>query len=117
MVMRGDVFWLRFSGRGSEPSGRRPAVVIQHDRYNRSAIFTTIVAAIASNLRLADMPGNVRLARGEAKLPRPCVINVSQVVTIDKARLTEKFGALTLRKRKELVDSMALVFGPNIAAQ
>ena len=69
-MRQGEVYWLRFAGSGSEPAGRRPAVVAQDDCFNQSAIQTTIVAAITSNLKLAVMPGNVRLRKGEANLPR-----------------------------------------------
>ena len=55
-MRQGDVYWLRFAGSGSEPDGRRPALEVQHDRFNESAIQTTVVAAITSNLRLAAMP-------------------------------------------------------------
>ena len=34
-MRQGEVYWLRFGGSGSEPAGRRPAVVVQHDRFNR----------------------------------------------------------------------------------
>lgn len=115
VIRRGDVFWFHFEGKGSEPLGRRPAVVIQHDRYNFSAIQTTVVAAITSNLRLAAMAGNVRLARGEAGLPRACVVNVTQIRTVDKSRLVQRVGALTVRKREELVEALGLVFGPDAA--
>lgn len=117
VIRRGDVFWVQFTGSGSEPMGRRPAVVIQHDRYNRSAIQTTVIAAITSNLRLSAMAGNVRLAKGEAGLSRACVVNVTQLATIDKARLTQRVGALSLAKRSELVDSIGLVLGPEGASQ
>lgn len=90
-------------------------MVIQHDRYNRSAIGTTIVAAITSNLRLSGMAGNVRLAKGEAGLPRACVVNISQVVTIDRAHLTERIGALSPGKRAEVIDALALILGPDLA--
>lgn len=43
----------------------------QVDHFNRSAINTAIVAAITSNLRLAEMPGNVRLRKGGAGLLQP----------------------------------------------
>ena len=66
-MTQGELYWLRFGAEGSEPSGRRPAMVIQHDRFNRSAIQTTIVAAVTSNLKLAGVPGNVRLKKGEAR--------------------------------------------------
>lgn len=115
VALRGDVFWVRLSGSGSAPSGRRPAVVIQHDRYNRSAIGTTIIAAITSNLRLSGMAGNVRLAKGEAGLPRACVVNISQLATIDRAQLTERIGALSATKRAEVIESLALILGPDLA--
>ena len=110
-MRQGEVYWLRFTGKGSEPRGRRPAVVVQHDRFNRSAIATTVVAAVTSNLRLAAMPGNVRLRKGEANLPRPSVVNVSQVVTIDRARLTDSLGILEGDRLRDVLAGLALLFG------
>ncbi len=110
-MRQGDVYWLRFRGKGSEPSGRRPAVVVQHDRFNRSAIQTTVVAAVTSNLRLGAMPGNVRLKRGEANLPRPSVINVTQIRTVDRTSLTERIGALSSVRMQQVLVGLALVFG------
>lgn len=111
VIAQGDVFWLRFGGEGSEPSGRRPAVVIQDDRFNRSAIQTTIVAAITSNLRLTAMPGNVRLRAGEGRLPRACVVNVSLVRTVDRSRLVERIGTLGRPRMEEILAGMSLVLG------
>jgi mRNA interferase MazF len=108
---QGEVYWLRFGGRGSEPEGRRPAVVVQHDRFNRSAIATAVVAAITSNLRLAAAPGNVRLRKGEANLPRASVVNVSQLTTVDRARLSERVGALSRARRREVLEGVGLVLG------
>jgi mRNA interferase MazF len=110
-MRQGEVYWLRFAGHGSEPEGGRPAVVVQHDRFNRSAIQTTVVAAITSNLRLAAMPGNVRLRKGEANLPRLCVVNVTQLRTVDRDRLTERVGHLAPGRVREVLDGLALVFG------
>lgn len=111
VISQGDVFWLRLGGAGSEPRGRRPVVVVQHDRYNRSAIATTVVAAVTSNPRMAAMPGNVRLAKGEAGLPRPSVVNVTQLVTLDKSRLTERSGRLAPRKLQGVLEGLGLVLG------
>jgi mRNA interferase MazF len=110
-MRQGEIYWLRFQGKGSEPSGRRPAVVVQHDRFNRSAIQTTVVAAVTSNLMLAGMPGNVRLKRGEANLLRPSVINVTQIRTVDRQRLTERIGALSPTRVHQVLRGLALVFG------
>ena len=110
-MRQGEVYWLRFGGQGSEPSGRRPAVVIQHDRFNRSAIQTTIVAAVTSNLSMAGVPGNVRLKKGAANLPRASVINVTQIRTIDREKLYEAIGVLSPRRIHQVLGGLLLVFG------
>jgi mRNA interferase MazF len=112
VIRQGEVYWLAF-GRAddSAPAGRRPALVVQHDRFNRSAMSTTVVAAITSNLRLAAMPGNVRLARGEGGLPRPSVVNVSQIRTVDRARLGERVGAIRSAKLRLVLQGLALLLG------
>jgi len=110
-MKQGEVYWLKFSGEGSEPRGRRPALIVQHDRFNRSAISTTVIAAITSNLRLAAMPGNVRLRRGEAKLRRACVVNVSQLLTVDRNRLGTPIGSITHARLREVLRGLALVLG------
>jgi mRNA-degrading endonuclease toxin of MazEF toxin-antitoxin module len=50
---------------------------VQADSFNRSRIQTAIVAAITSNVELADAPGNVLLPVRSAGLPRDSVVNVS----------------------------------------
>ncbi len=110
-MQQGEVYWLRFDGEGSEPTGRRPAVVVQHDRFNRSAISTTVVAAITANLRLGAMPGNLPLRRGEANLPRASVVNVSQLRTVDRARLQTQIGALTADRLSQVLRGIGLLIG------
>lgn len=111
MIRQGEVFWLHFRGSGSEPDGRRPAVVVQHDRFNRSQISTAVVAAITSNLRLGEAPGNVRLRKGEAGLSRASVVNVSQLRTVDRARLFDRVGTLSAKRIRQVVAGLALVLG------
>lgn len=79
---------------GSAPGFIRPVVVISADPYNRSTIATVTVAAITSNMSLADAPGNVSLAKGSGGLPKPSVVNVTQLVTLDRNRLIERIGTL-----------------------
>jgi mRNA interferase MazF len=118
VIRQGEVYWLHFgTPEGSEPAGRRPALVVQHDRFNRSAISTTVVAAVTSNLRLAAMPGNVRLRRGEAGLMLPSVVNVSQLRTIDRSRLGERIGALGPARLLEVLQGLALLFGTDEAVE
>ena len=113
MIAQGDVVWVDLGpAHGSEPAGRRPALVLQHDRFNRSRIATVVVAAITSNLALAHAPGNVRLRRGEGGLPRPSVVNVSQLATIDRARLSARAGTLSSRRIREVWEGVRLVLEP-----
>jgi len=112
VIRQGEVYRLHFEpAEGSAPAGRRPALVVQHDRFNRSAISTTVVVAVTSNLRLSAMPGNVRLRRGEAGLPRASVVNVSQIRTIDRARLVERVGVVGADKMRDVINGLALLLG------
>lgn len=111
VIRQGDVCWLHLFGIGSEPAGRRPAIVVQADHFNRSAINTAVVAAITSNLRIGDMPGNVRLRRGEAGLPQASVVNVSQLRTVDRSRLAERIGSVGDDRVAQILRGLALVLG------
>ncbi len=70
---------------GSEPGFKRPVVVISSNEFNVSKIKTIIVSIITSNLRLSVTPGNVELLKKSTSLSRNSVINVSQIITIDKS--------------------------------
>jgi mRNA interferase MazF len=112
VIRQGEIYWLHFGPvEGSAPAGRRPALVVQHDRFNRSAIATTVVAAVTSNLRLGAMPGNVPLRRGEAGLPRASVVNVSQIRTIDRSHLVNRVGVLGRGKLRDVLRGLALLLG------
>ena len=114
VIHQGDVYWVVFSeGRGSEPWARRPALVLQHERFNRSRLNTVVVVAITSNLGYAPLPGNVRLRKGEANLPRPCVVNVTQIQTIDRAYLREKIGTVPSRLLRRVWEGVRLVLEVN----
>jgi len=80
--------------KGSEPAGRRPCVVIQADEYNQTRLHTVIIAILTRNTRLADMPGNVLLPAGTAGLRFESVVNVTQVVTVDKRTVDHPIGSL-----------------------
>ena len=94
-MRRGEVWWASLpSTSGSGPGFRRPAVVVQSEPFNESLINTVVVAVVTSNLRLADAPGNVLLQREDSDLPKDSVVNVSQILTIDKSFLTDRVGSL-----------------------
>ncbi len=95
-MYRGEIWWASLpEPTGSEPGYRRPVLIVQDNAFNQSLIQTVIVVVITSNLDLAQAPGNVLLPRKATSLPRDSVVNVSQVVTIDKAFLSERVGSLS----------------------
>jgi mRNA interferase MazF len=92
-------------------------VVVQHDRFNRTKIATAVVVAITSRLKYAELPGNVRLRRGEAGLPRASVVNVTQIATVDRDLLGPRLGALTPARLKQVWSGMRLVCEPDSNAE
>lgn len=109
-VARGDVCWADLGEpRGSAPGYRRPVLVVSSDRFNRSRIRTIIVAAVTTSPRAAAQPGNVRLPAGTAGLDRDCTVNVSQLLTLDRADLGEPVGALDARTVRRVDDGLRLV--------
>lgn len=113
VIRQGDVFWIDMGEpRGSAPGYRHPHVVVQNNIFNQSRINTAVVCAITSNLARAAAPGNVQLRKGEAGLPKPSVVNVSQVFTVDKSELVERIGTLSVKRVMDIVEGMKLVIEP-----
>lgn len=99
VISQGEVWWADLpEPSGSGPGYRRPIVIVQGDPFNRSSIGTVVSVPLTSTLRWAEAPGNVRLTARSTGLPRDSVANVSQIVTLDKALLTERVGRLSRAK-------------------
>ena len=110
-IRQGQVYWLDFGpAAGSAPAERHPCVVVQNDVFNRSAIATSVVCLITSNLSRANAPGNVLLKKGEANLSKASVVNVSQLLTVDKAELVECAGKLSGTSAGAVRDGLYLLF-------
>ena len=111
-MTRGEIWWADLPDpRGSEPGFRRPVLIIQANPFNLSRIQTVIVAVLSSNLRLAEAPGNLLLPARATKLPRDSVVNVSQLITLDRAFLTEPVGTLPGSLQAEVDVGLRLVLG------
>ena len=110
VIRKGSIYWVDFSpGKGSEPLGRRPGLVVQNDLLNDSNLNTVIMLAITSTMKFAELPGNVVLRKGEANLPKRCVINVTQIKSVDKNSITEKIGTLSKARVDEVHAGLKLV--------
>ncbi|HWJ84097.1 MAG TPA: type II toxin-antitoxin system PemK/MazF family toxin [Cellulomonas sp.] len=112
MICRGEVYWVDLGDpEGSRPAFRRPVVVVQDDDYNASRLATTLVAALTSNIGLAAMPGNVLVPAAAAGLPRDSAVNVTALVTVNKADLVERVGTLPAAIVHDVSRGLAQVLG------
>jgi len=111
-MRRGEVWWANLPPpSGSGPGLRRPVVVVQANAFNDSMISTVIVLTITSNLALADAPGNVRIKQSDSGLKRASVINVSQLVTLDRTLLSARVKALPSNVLIRINDGLKLSLG------
>lgn len=109
-MRRGEIWWVSLrEPRGSESGYRRPLVVVQSDDFTESRIQTVIGAVVTSNTRLALAPGNLLLRKKGSGLSRDSVVNVSQLVTVDKSFLTERIGRLSSPQLQQLNEGLRLV--------
>ena len=111
-MQRGEIWWSSLpTPDGSSPGFRRPILVIQSNEFNRSRINTVVAVVITSNLALAVAPGNVRVPARSSGLKKASVVNVSQVITVDKSFLAERVGKLNTQQLSAVEDGLRLVLG------
>ncbi|MDR1785648.1 MAG: type II toxin-antitoxin system PemK/MazF family toxin [Spirochaetaceae bacterium] len=109
-MTRGEVWWVDYGVPfGSEPGFRRPALVIQNDYFNASKISTTIVIPLTTNTLLADVPGNVYLAKTGTGLSKDSVAIIPQLGVIDKQRLIEKIAVVPQWVINEIEESILFI--------
>jgi mRNA interferase MazF len=112
-IKQGDIYWIDFGiPEGSEPGYKHPHVVIQNNIFNASKINTVVICALTSNLKRAKAPGNVLLKKGEGNLKKDSVVNISQIITVDKLNLIEKIGSLSSSRVKQIIEGVKLLIEP-----
>jgi mRNA interferase MazF len=85
--------------------------VVQSNPFNQSRIATVIVAIVTSNLALADAPGNVRVGKSESGLAKPSIVNVSQIITLDRELLTQRVRGLPADTMRQIDEGLRLALG------
>ena len=112
MTRQGQVWWADLpEPTGSEAGFRRPVIVAQGDRFNRSRIATVLCVPLTGNTRLADAPGNLLLGAASTGLPRDSVANVSQLFALDRSLLAECVGQIGERQLQQLFVGIDIVLG------
>ncbi len=111
-MQRGDIWWANLPDPvGSGPGYRRPVLVLQADAFNQSRISTVVVLVITKNVALAKAPGNVPLTARKSGLDIDSVVNVSQILTVDKSLLTEHVSRVAKAVMAKIEAGVRLVLG------
>ncbi len=95
-VRRGDLYWLDWApARGSEQSGRRPALVVQTDAANRIEAYpNTIVVAVSRAGK--PVPFHVKVQPDEDNgLRDTSFVKCEQLMTVSRQRLVERMGRVS----------------------
>lgn len=112
MIRRGDIYWVDLGEPvGSRPGKRRPVLVVQATSYNLSRLATVVAVVVTSNTGLAAMPGNVFLPAVATGLPRDSVVNVTAVVTVNKAELVQVAGSVPMGLMSDVDHGLRTVLG------
>ena len=86
-------------------------VVVQGDALNQSRLATVVCVPLTSNLKWALAPGNVHLPTRLTGLAKESVANVSQIVALDKALLTERAGHIPKAKLNLVLSGIDVILG------
>jgi mRNA interferase MazF len=112
VIAQGQIWWADLPNPIDSGTGlRQPVVIVQGDAFNRSRMATVVCVPLTSNVRWADAPGNVLLPARSTDLPRGSVANVSQIVTVDRAVLSEPVGAISVRQLQQILNGIDIVLG------
>ena len=85
--------------------------MVSDDLYNSSNLSTIIAVTLTGTLRLADMPGNVRIVKGEAGITRDSVANVAALVTLYKSELSRRSGRVRPSTLANIDQGLKMVLG------
>jgi mRNA interferase MazF len=102
-VTRGEVYWVRFP----EPAGRRPAVLVSRQE---SYAVRTRVTVVPVTTMVRGIPTEVRLGKRDG-LPRACVANADELVTVPRDLLGERIAGLARAKLAELDEALRFALG------
>ena len=89
-MRRGEIWWAELP----PPIGRRPVLLLSRDA--AYSVRTSVTVAIVTHT-IRDIPVEVLLGP-EDGMTANCVVNLDDILTIPKSRLTERITTLSLDK-------------------
>ena len=99
-MRRGEVWWAELPS----PIGRRPVLLLSRDAaYSvRTSVTVTVITRTIRNIPVEVLLGQ------EDGMPIECVVNLDNILTMPKSRLTERITTLSAEKMTAVVK--AIVF-------
>ena len=111
MVKRGELYYADLSPViGSEQGGVRPVLVVQNDVGNKYSP-TVIAAAVTSKIDKAKLPTHIELSAREYGLSKDSVVLLEQIRTLDKTRLKERIGQVSVDKMRKINEALLVSLG------
>lgn len=113
-IKRGQVWYADLSMViGAEQGGIRPVLILQNDMGNRYSP-TTIIAPLTTVLKKKNMPTHIETSDlASYGLPRKSLVLLEQIKVIDKSRLKEKVGELTVETMVKVGRAVSISLGLN----
>ena len=109
-MRRGELYWARlFPRSGAEQSGRRPAILVSNDGFNQVPLWrSVIVVPVTTSSRQGRRgPSIVPLASAESGLPEESFAICHQITTLDRSKLEERIGVLSLEALRRVEKGIA----------
>ena len=108
----GDIHWVRLPAtEGHEQGGRRPAIVLQEERYAGS-LPVALVVPLTSARGAMRFPGTTLIQPTSGNgLRQPSVALVFQLRAIDRRRIEDRIGAVGSSALADIFDELDKLTG------
>lgn len=97
-MRRGEVWWAELP----PPIGRRPVLLLSRDA--AYSVRTSVTVAVITRT-IRNIPVEVLLGQ-EDGMPIECVVNLDNILTMPKSRLTERITILSAEKMTAVVKTI-----------
>ena len=97
-MRRGEVWWTELP----PPIGRRPVLLLSRDA--AYSVRTSVTVAVITRT-IRNIPVEVLLGQ-EDGMPVECVVNLDNILTMPKSRLTERITTLSAEKMTAVVKTI-----------
>jgi mRNA interferase MazF len=102
-MKRDEIWWAELG----PSAGRRPVLLLSRDE---AYIIRELVTVAPVTTRTRHIPSEVPLDIADG-MPKPCVINLDVISTINKSRIREKLTALSPEKIKAVESALHFALG------